>query len=187
MRNNDLTVLINKALAGDSDASQQAFAETYPDLCRLAHLRLRGRHHNTVDTRMVVHESFLRFQQLGNLAVEDRLHFYRYASRVMRSVILDMARKKARDASRGDKRMVKPDGINSMEARSDPDILDIHRALVKLEAHDAQMASIVEMKYFAGMTEMDIAESMGVTDRTVRRIWQRAKIWLRAALEGMEL
>lgn len=185
-KNNDLTLLINRALDGDAKASEAAFAHTYPHLCRLARMRLGYNRNNTMDTRVVVHESFLRFHQLGDVSMQDRLHFYRYASQVMRSVIVDMARKKSRDGT-AQADGSEPDDLQITPTQAAHHILDIHHALESLGKKDPQMMAVVEMKYFAGMNEMEIAEVLDVTDRTVRRIWQRAKIWLRASMDGMEL
>lgn len=182
----NLTQLINDALSGDADSAEAAFAHTYPELCRLARLRLnptaRG---NTLDTGAVVHESFLRFSRLGELAVDDRAHFYRYASRVMRSVIVDLARQRGAVRHGGELQRVEFD--DQQRGNGNVDIVELHQALDQLATHDEKMASIVEMKYFAGMNESDIADALDITDRTVRRIWTRARIWLRAQLSGIDL
>ena len=182
----DLTTLINAALSGDTEAAAAAYAHTYPELCRLARIRLnpnaRG---NTLDTGAVVHEAFLRFSSLGDLAVDDRAHFFRYASRVMRSVIVDLARQRAAVRHGGDRQRVEFD--EQMQGDEPIDIVELHQALEQLAIHDAQMASLVEMKYFAGMNEIDIAQALGVTDRTVRRIWTRARVWLKAQMGGLDL
>ena len=182
----DLTTLINAALSGDSASAAAAYAHTYPELCRLARARLnRNARGNTLDTGAVVHEAFLRFSSLGDLAVDNRAHFFRYASRVMRSIIVDLARHRAAARHGGEWQRVELD--DRMHGDESIDIVELHQALEQLATHDAQMASIVEMKYFAGMNEAEIGEALGVTDRTVRRIWTRARIWLRANMGGMEL
>lgn len=182
----DLTTLINAALSGDSESAAAAYAHTYPELCRLARLRLnRNARGNTLDTGAVVHEAFLRFSTLGDLAVDDRAHFFRYASRVMRSIIVDLARQRAAIRHGGAQQRVEFD--EQAHADEPVDIVELHQALEQLAIHDAQMAYVVEMKYFAGMSENDIAQALGVTDRTVRRVWTRARIWLRAQMGGMTI
>ncbi|MGB5486083.1 MAG: ECF-type sigma factor [Lysobacterales bacterium] len=182
----DLTSLINAALAGDEESAEAAFAHTYPALCRLARLRLnpsaRG---STLDTRSVVHESFLRFSRLGELAVEDRAHFYRYAGRVMRSVIVDLARQ--RGAARHGGGLQRVELSEQQQGPDNIDVLELHLALEQLAKHDPQMVHVVELKYFAGMSEADIAAAMGFTDRTVRRVWTRARVWLKAHLSGLDV
>lgn len=182
----DLTNLINAALAGDSESASAAYAHTYPELCRLARARLnRNARGNTLDTSAVVHEAFLRFSSLGDLAVNDRAHFFRYASRVMRSIIVDLARQRAAVRHGGDCQRVEFD--DQKHGNLPIDIVELHQALEQLALHDEKMANVVEMKYFAGMSEADIAQALGVTDRTVRRIWTRARIWLRAQMGGLEI
>src|SRR5262252_7546125 len=93
---NTLTELIHLAANGDSEATERLFSATYPELRRLARLRLRaGGRQTLLDTASLVHESYLRFAGAGQLRLEDRVHFLRWAAKVMRSVIVDFARRRA--------------------------------------------------------------------------------------------
>lgn len=179
----DLTDLINRALAGDQAASGAAFGETYDDLRRLARARLSaGARGAQLDTHDLVHESFLRFVKSGRVEVADRRHFLRYAGRVMRSVIVDLVRERNAQRRGGDQLQVTLSENIAHGTKPEDEILWLHEALKTLEAHSEQMAQVVELRYYAGLTEPEIADVLGVTDRTVRRIWQRARIWLADAM-----
>jgi RNA polymerase sigma factor (TIGR02999 family) len=181
----DLTELIHRAQAGDSSAADALFAATYRELRRVAHARLGGHaRHDLLDTTALVHEWFLRFCKVRPLRLDDRRHFMRYAARAMRTIIVDFARE-AGAARRGG------DGDGGREglalalpvARQAPEeILAVHRALESLAALDRRMADVVELRYFGGLSEVEIAEAQGVTERTVRRDWEKARMWLTAAL-----
>jgi RNA polymerase sigma factor (TIGR02999 family) len=178
-----LTELIHRAERGDADAADRLFAAMYGDLRRLARARLRGGRRNTLlDTSSLVHESYLRFAGAGRLHLQDRIHFLRWAGRVMRSVIVDFARRRGAARRGGGKDAVTlTTGIADVPAGAS-EILRVHEALEDMAARDQRMASIVEMRYFGGMTESEIAEAVGVNERTVRRDWEKARLFLREAL-----
>jgi len=179
----DLTALIQRAAKGDAGAADELFAATYKDLRRLARARLRAGGRNTLlDTSSLVHESFLRFAGAGRLRLQDRVHFMRWAGRVMRSVIVDFARRRQADRRGGGDRITLTTGIGAGLADSAHEILRVHDALDAMAALDARMAQVVELRYFGGLTETEIAEALGVTDRTVRRDWEKARLFLREAL-----
>jgi RNA polymerase sigma factor (TIGR02999 family) len=179
-----LTDLIGKACAGDEGALQRVFEATYQDLRRLAHLRLSDHQRGPVlDTTALVHESFLRFVKAGELRIEDRRHFLRYAGQTMRSVIVDCARERQAERRGGGAKHVPLTGRLAEAIDADEDlILRVHEALEELSRHDQRMTHVVEMRYFAGMTEVEIAGALGVTERTVRRDWEKARVILAAAL-----
>ena len=175
----ELTDLLRRAQQGDSEAANAVFAATYPELRRLARARLRGGgRHTLLDTTSLVHESYLRFVANKRLRLEDRVHFMGYAGRVMRSVIVDFARR--RSALRRGSGTIRVsltldvDGAKGGEA----EILRVNEALDALTARDPRMARVVELRYFGGMNETEIAEALAVTDRTVRRDWEKARLWL---------
>ena len=180
-----LTELIHRAERGDAEAADRLFAATYAELRRLARVRLRGGGRNTLlDTASLVHESYLRFASAGRLQLQDRVHFMRWAGRVMRSVIVDFARRR-RAARRGGGlgHISLTTQIVGTALAGEQEILRVHEALDEMAALDPRMAQVVEMRYFGGMTEAEIAEALGVTDRTVRRDWEKARLFLREALK----
>lgn len=179
-----LTDLIRRAQGGDAGAFRAMFDITYHDLRRLARQRLAGGGRGTLlDTTALVHESFMRFANAGNLQLQDRQHFMRYASHVMRSVIVDLARAGRAERRGGDAAHVT---LNTAIGDGLPDgeeqILRVHEALEELNALDPRIVQVVEMRYFAGMTEAEVAAALGVTDRTVRRDWEKARLLLARAL-----
>lgn len=180
-----LTDLIQRAQAGDAAAMRLVFDAAYADLRRMARGRLRQSERGTLlDTTSLVHESYLRFAKAGQLRIEDRVHFFRFAGQVMRSVIVDMARARLTDRRGGDAPRVTLDtAIGENTAAGEDEVVRVHEALNELERFDARMIQVVEMRYFAGMTEAQIGEALGVTDRTVRRDWEKARLLLAQALK----
>lgn len=179
-----LTDLIHRAQAGDEAALRSVFDAAYGDLRTLARARLsKGPRGPLLDTTSVVHESFLRFAHAGKLRVEDRQHFMRYASHVMRSVIVDFVRESLASRRGGDVTHVTLNSeIGGMADAGEAEILRVHEALEELALHDTRLVQVVEMRYFAGMTEIEIAAALEVTDRTVRRDWEKARLLLAGAL-----
>lgn len=179
----DLTELIHRAQAGDARAVDALFAATYPELRRLARARLRGGGRNTLlDTTSLVHEWYLRFARGSGARLEDRVHFIRYASRAMRAVIVDFARRRRAVRRGGGAPRASLTAGAGEAVDGEEEILGVHEALEELAVLDARMAHVVELRYFGGMTEVEIAEALGVADRTVRRDWEKARLWLAKAL-----
>ena len=180
-----LTQLIHRAAKGDADAADRLFTTMYDELRRLARARLRAGGRNTLlDTSSLVHESYLRFAAAGRLRLQDRVHFMRWAGRVMRSVIVDFARRRLADRRGGGMTpLTLTTSIGSRVPTAESEIVRVHEALNELAVHDPRMATIVEMRYFGGMTETEIAEAVGVHERTVRRDWEKARLFLREALD----
>jgi RNA polymerase sigma factor (TIGR02999 family) len=178
-----LTHLIQRAQHGDIDASDALYAATYADLRRLAHSRLRaGRRHTLLDTGSLVHESYLRFASARHLSFEGRVHFMRWAAQVMRSVIVDFARRRMAGRRAGSAVRVTVDVELLAAAAGEEEILGVHQALDRMAVVDPRLTQVVEMRYFGGMTEPEIAASLGVNERTVRRDWQKARLLLREVL-----
>jgi len=181
----DLTTLLAAARDGDADAAGQAFSLLYEDLRRLARARLRQHQAMTLlDTTSLVHESYMKVVGAESLPVEDRHHFFAYASRVMRSVIVDFARARVAERRGGDaEHLALSTEISNQVAAPENDALKVHEALAVLEQADARLAQVVEMRYFGGLTEAEVAEALGVSERTVRRDWEKARLLLIAAME----
>jgi len=180
----ELTELIHRAQAGDPSAASALFAATYPELRKLARARLRRGGRNTLlDTTSLVHEWYVRFARGNGARLEDRVHFMRYASRAMRAVIVDFARRRVAERRGGGAPRVElgPETPEQGTA-GEEEILRVHEALEELAALDERMAHVVELRYFGGMTEVEIARALSVTDRTVRRDWEKARLLLAEAL-----
>jgi len=181
----NLPALIAGAQQGDAQAVDALFAEAYRELRNLARIRLRASGRAPLlNTTTLVHESYLRLAGTGRLQVNDRAHFMSYAARAMRSVIVDVVRKRQSSRHGGHAAHLTLDTeLAGNLSVDDSEVLGIHDALDDLGKLDPRMARIVEMRYFAGMTEAEIAGALALTDRTVRREWEKARLWLSAALK----
>jgi RNA polymerase sigma factor (TIGR02999 family) len=182
----DLTELIHQVQAGDDHARDRLFAAAYDELRKLARSRLRDGGRNTLlDTTALVHESYLRFLNGGALRSDDRRAFFAYACRVMRSVIIDAVRERQAERRGGGVAQLT---LDTQAAASLPageeEILRVHEALQVLEQAEPRLAQVVEMRYFGGYSEAEIGETLGLTERTVRRDWDKARLLLLAALRS---
>lgn len=184
-----ITALLHAVQSGQPGAADALVAQLYQELRRLAHSRLRRAGSITLlDTTALVHEGYLRLRagQDGDGApgFADRRHFFAYAARAMHSVVVDLVR--ARQAERrggGAERLPLDTAVaDDLSGAQGDEILRVHEALQELAQVDARLASVVEMRYFGGLTEPEIAEALGVTERTVQRDWQKARLLLAAAL-----
>jgi len=180
----ELTLLLHAARDGDAQAAGEAFSLVYGELRRLARARLRQHRTMTLlDTTALVHESYLKLVGTEGVPVEDRHHFFAYASRVMRSVIVDFARAKLAQRRGGEaEKVVLDTALGERLAAPESDVLRVHEAQEALAQADERAAQVVEMRYFGGLTEPEIAQVLGLSERTVRRDWEKARLLLLAQL-----
>jgi RNA polymerase sigma factor (TIGR02999 family) len=185
MPDQPLTVTLRAAHAGDREAADRAYAALYPELLKIARARLRAHQPNTLlDTQALVHESFLRFIAADKLGIADRKHFFTYAAKTMRHIVIDFARRRQAERRGGAVERVTLDSQVLGQDGSDGSVLDVDAALRELEALDPALAQVVEMRYFGGYTDMEIASAMDITDRTVRRHWDKARAFILAQLQA---
>ena len=180
----DVTLLIARAREGDREALGDLFELLYPDLKRIAHARLSSHvRDGQLDTTALVHECYLKFANAERLTPADRVHFLAYSASTMRSIIVDAARARLAQRRGGDAQHVTLNsGVAESVAGPENQILDVHAALGELAKLDQRLVQVVEMRYFGGMKDEDIGEAMGLTDRTVRRDWEKARLLLAQAL-----
>jgi RNA polymerase sigma factor (TIGR02999 family) len=168
----------------DGGALEEAFAASYEELRRLARRQLRRlRPGQTLTTTALVHEAFVKLVK-GPVRPEDRVHFFALAARAMRQILVDYARRRA-SGKRG--AGMRPTTLDAeaipVDAIAD-EMLGIDRALTRLEAVDERLARVVEWRFFGGMSEDEVAEILGLTTRTVRRDWRKARAFLYRELTG---
>jgi RNA polymerase sigma factor (TIGR02999 family) len=174
-------------MAGPDDAGAEllvddAFAGAYPELRRLARARLRqGGRSAVLDTTALVHETYLKLNGRVGVSFPDRARFLAYAGKAMRSIIVDMVRQRLADRHGGEALQVTLTGEVIDQAglpASEAHILAVHDALLDMAKLDVRMTQVVEMRYFGGLTDAEIATALGVGERTVRRDWEHARLFL---------
>jgi RNA polymerase sigma factor (TIGR02999 family) len=170
--------------AQDRAVLDRLFDSSYEELRRIAHRRLFSTPAVTsLHTTVLVHECYLRLAKLGGFQTDDRAYLLSYAARAMRSIIVDLlrARGAVRNGGAALHVTLDPDYEPAAPA-SDQQILRVNEALEELDTIDTRLARVVEMRYFAGLEFAEIGQALGMNERTAQRDWQKARLWLDAAL-----
>jgi RNA polymerase sigma-70 factor, ECF subfamily len=176
----EVTRLLEAAEAGDSGALDRLVPLVYEDLRRVAHRQLdREGGGHTLQTTALIHEAYIKIAAGGSVSATSRAHFLAIAARAMRQVLVDYARRR-KAAKRGG-------GVISVTLGDEPqpadasaeDLLALDEALEQLDPRQRQ---VIECRFFGGMEEKDIAAALGVSERTVRRDWMKARAWLYQSL-----
>jgi RNA polymerase sigma factor (TIGR02999 family) len=163
----------------DHSALDRAYADWYPELKKIAHARLRGSGlQGAIETTALVHDSYLKLAGGGGVAVGDRLQFFAYSSRVLRSIVVDLVREQRALRRGGDRDIVTLDTAAAAGIAATAGVEAVNDALDDLARLDPALARLVEMRFFGGMTEDEIAEALAVSRRTVTREWQKARALL---------
>lgn len=183
-READVTNQLLAWRAGEASARESLFPLVYDELRRIAHRHMSGeRAGHTLDTTGLVHEAYLKLVDQTRVEWTDRSHFFAIASNAMRRILVDYARRYRTDKRGAAPRRVSlTDDMLVAEERADT-LLAVDEALLELAKIDERLSRVVECRFFAGLTEEETAEALGVTARTVRRDWTKAKGWLHKALE----
>lgn len=157
----DISDLIRRVNVDEPGAQDALFTAAYGELRKLARSRLRDGGRNTIlDTTALVHESYLRFIKGGQLRSDDRRAFFAYASRVMRSVIIDAVRERQAERRGGDlQRMTLNTQIADILPSGEDELLKVNEALDVLAQAEPRLAKVVEMRYFGGYTEAESGEA----------------------------
>lgn len=181
----DVTALLRQAATDDRSAVDRLFELLYDDLHRMARARLYDNGPITLlDTTSLAHEAYLRLHNAGRIDLNSRGQFMAYVSQVLRSIIVDFARKRNAERRGGSQQHVTlSTEVAESVGGSNEDIERINDALIELGKTDPRLKQVVEMRYFGGLTELEVAEALGVTDRTVRRDWERARLLLSVSLQ----
>ncbi|TXI79922.1 MAG: sigma-70 family RNA polymerase sigma factor [Flavobacteriales bacterium] len=185
--NANITQWLDAARGGDRGALDRVLSTLYHELHAMARRQLAGQYGQTLDATALVHEAYLKLIGRRDVQFDDRAHFFAYAASAMRSVVVDYARQRLAQKRGGDLHRVTelPDDVEG-GLRLDEDLLGLDTALTKLAAVDAKLAQVVELRYFAGLSEQEIAELLQRSERSIRRDWQKARMFLLASLGGEE-
>lgn len=178
---------------GPSDADFENFAQLrsdldhalpvllpliYEDLRRLASAqRRRLPSTDTLCTTAIVSELYLRFAQSGSLVVASRRHFFALAALAMRQILSDHARRAVLKPE-----ACSPEQLDGLVFDDPRRVLEVDDLLLRLESHAPRLAQVVTCRYFGGYSDLETAEILGITDRTVRRDWEKAKLWMTASM-----
>jgi RNA polymerase sigma factor (TIGR02999 family) len=180
----DITEWLDAARGGDRGALDRVLATLYQELHSMARRQLAGQHGQTLDATALVHEAYLKLIGRREAKFDDRAHFFAYAASAMRSVVVDYARQRMAQKRGGDLHRVTdlPEDVEG-GLRLDEDMLGLDTALTRLAAVDERLAQIVELRYFAGLSELEIADLLKRSERSIRRDWQKARLFLLASLK----
>jgi RNA polymerase sigma factor (TIGR02999 family) len=167
-----------------TDSVQELAPEIYDELRRIAHFQLRReRSGHTLNTTALVHEAYLRLADQSDASWENRTHFMALSARIMRHILIDYARKRNALKRGGDQvRVTFNDEFHGGEARMSQ-LIALDTALERLAEQDERLARVVELRFFGGLKEQEIGDVLGISARTVRRDWRKARAWLSLALK----
>jgi RNA polymerase sigma factor (TIGR02999 family) len=180
---NDITRILNRVGEGEKHAAEELLPLVYAELRKLAASRMANQSSGeTLQATALVHEAWLRLVHNDQKRWENRAHFFGAASEAMRRILIEKARRKSRIKHGG--HLVRLDIENVDVASSSPDelIILVDEALEQYQKEDPEKSKIVVMKFFGGLTNQEIAETLGVTERTVERQWAYAKACLFKAI-----
>lgn len=183
----EVTRLLGDLRRGDPKAEDRLFDLVYHELRRIARSRLVGeRADHTLDPTALVHEAFLKMGGRVPNELQNRAHFLAVAGRAMRQVLVDHARKKGAKKRGGEwQATTLTSGVAGSEVTFD-ELLGLEAALEELGRIDPRLCQVVEYRFFAGLSEEEIAARLGVTKRTVQRDWVKARAWLHKELYSRE-
>ncbi len=178
----DLTLLLDEWHGGDEEAGRKLIAAVYRELRTLASVYLHKEPNNTLQPTALVNELCVGMLSRPAVSCESRLHFLHLAAQQMRRLIVDHARRRKGLKRGGGQVHVPLEEARDHKIPLDGRITEINDALTRLEQLDPRPAAVVEMRYFGGLTEQEIADVLGISVATVKRDWEYARSWLLAQL-----
>lgn len=179
----DLTLLLRRLKEGDQRAEAQLTGEVYGELRRLAARYMRReRSDHTLQPTALVHEAFLKLFERRDIDWQDRAHFFAVASRVMRHILVDHARSVHAGKRRGEREHVPLDSAFLYAQERPAELIALDEALQRLSELDPRQCRIVELRFFGGLSIAEIAEVLGLSERTIKREWSVARAWLHGEL-----
>jgi RNA polymerase sigma factor (TIGR02999 family) len=175
----ELTRVLNSMGRGEGATGEELLPLVYEELRRLAGARMaQEQAGQTLQATALVHEAWLRLIREGDRTWQNRAHFFAAASEAMRRILIESARRKSRFKHGGGQVRVDVQNIELAETTPDDKMLLINEALERLEAENPERARVVVLKFFGGLTNLEVADSLGIGERTVDRQWAYAKAWL---------
>jgi len=176
---NDVTLMLQAVVRGEKQASEELLPVVYEELRRLATAQMaKEAAGHTLQPTALVHEAWLRLTSGQSMSWNDRVHFFRTAAEAMRRILIDRARRKSRLKRGSGQAPVDIAELDIAAALPDDKVLLVNEALERLQQEDPEKAQVVVLKFFGGLTNEEVAEILGVHERTVRRSWNYAKAWL---------
>jgi RNA polymerase sigma factor (TIGR02999 family) len=183
----DMTQLLEQIRLGDAAAAQRLFPLVYDELRALAKSFFQRQHgHQTLQPTALVHDAYLRMVDQTNVKWNDRAHFFAVAARAMRQILIDHARRKKSLKRGGDVHRVAMDEALAVCNESDVALIDLDSALQKLSTLDERKCRVVELRFFAGLTNEETAEVLGISRATVADDWTVARAFLKSELNRGE-
>ena len=177
-----MTIILGQMRAGDSDAAARLLPLVYDELRRLASVRMaREKPGQTLDATALVHEAYLKL--VGDRGFADRKHFFRVAAEAMRQILIDRARRQRRLRHGGDRQRVGLSEVATLGEAPADELLALDEALERFAAVDPLKAQLVKLRYFAGLSEQEAADALGIAPATASSYWTFARAWLNKALE----
>jgi RNA polymerase sigma factor (TIGR02999 family) len=177
----DVTHILDRAQQGDPNAAEELLPLVYEELHKLAAHRMAGEAAgHTLQPTALVHEAWLRLVRTSDQTWQNRAHFFRTAAECMRRILIDHARRKQQLRHGGGQERVSLDGLDITDDHDGQRLLQVNEALDRLALQDPSKAEIVKLRFFAGLENREIAEMLGISERTVERAWRFAKAWLLA-------
>jgi RNA polymerase sigma factor (TIGR02999 family) len=180
-----ITDLLAALREGDRSAMDRLMPLVYEELRRRAHQQLaRGGSRGTLSTTALVHEAYLKLAHTPNASWQDRGHFFAVAAKAMRSVVVDYARRHLAQKRGGPTRQVTLDDALLRVEEDASEIIALHQALDRLGELDARLSELVELRFFGGLSVEETAAMLGVSERTAKRDWSKARTLLFNILQG---
>lgn len=181
----EVTTLLHAMANGDVQARDALYRSVYAELQRIARASLRKHHADfTLNPATLVHEAFLKLAATDAAALQGSAHFYSLLARAMRQIIIDLGRQRATIKHGVAQIRTALDESLAQEETAIDDLLLIDHALLSLEKVDPELAELVELHFFGGVSFVDIANLRQVNERTVRRHWETARLLLMDAMQG---
>lgn len=175
----EVTRVLEAIRAGEESAKAALYTLVYDELRRMAKSRMRRGAYDTLQPTALVHEAFLKLLKGESQVWEDRAHFFGAAAEAMRQILIDRARARTREKRGGGAERVELRDEMAVEHQKAVELLELDLALERLAGVQAELANVVKLRYFAGLTIEEVADVLDVSPRSVDRMWHTARAWLK--------